>query len=183
MQEPPDQKISSIRIIPAAHEQEPILANLLELYIHDFGEFQPIDLGPDGRFGYKNLPDYWSHPDHHPFLITVDEKLAGFAFVKKVLPLSADDQVGGHSVWDMAEFFIVRAHRRRGVGITAAHQVWRLFPGTWQVRVMHTNSAARHFWQRAVDTFTGHPVNPVSTEREGKTWAVFNFESSDAGND
>jgi predicted acetyltransferase len=183
VQEPPDQKVSSVRIVPAAHEQEPILANLLELYIHDFSEFQPIDLGPDGRFGYKSLPDYWSHPDHHPFLITVEDKLAGLALVKKERALSADDQVGGHSVWDMAEFFVVRGHRRRGVALAAAHQVWRLFPGPWQVRVMQSNRPALNFWQRAVDTFTGHPVNPVSIERDGKTWSVFTFNSSEAGND
>ena len=50
---------SRIRVVPATRDQEPILANLLELYIHDFSEILPIELGQDGRFGYKNLSEYW----------------------------------------------------------------------------------------------------------------------------
>ena len=79
------------------------------------------------------------------------------------------------SVWDMAEFFIVRAHRRHGIGLTAAHQVWRQFSGPWQVRVMDTNRPALQFWQRAVDAFVGNTVASTSIERDGKTWAVFGF--------
>jgi len=44
-----------IEVIAAGPDQEPILANLLELYIHDFSEFLDIQLGPDGRFGYPHL--------------------------------------------------------------------------------------------------------------------------------
>jgi predicted acetyltransferase len=177
VQKPPEQPPSSVRIVPAAREQEPILANLLELYIHDFSEFHAVELGQDGRFGYKDLPEYWSEPDHHPFLITVDDKLAGFALVKKARGLSGDDQVAEHSVWDMAEFFIVRAYRRHGIGLAAAHLVWHQFPGSWQVRVMHSNRAALKFWQRAINTFTGHYVDPISIERGGKTWTVFTFQN------
>jgi predicted acetyltransferase len=168
---------TNIRLIPAAREQEPILANLLELYIHDFSEFHPVDLDQAGRFGYKHLPDYWSEPGLHPFLITVDEKLAGFVLVRKVRALSSADRTVDDPVWDIAEFFIVRARRRQGAGLAAAHQVWQLFPGPWHVRVMHFNRSALHFWQRAIDTFAGHPVDPASIERDGKTWAVFTFES------
>jgi hypothetical protein len=45
-----------IEVIPARPEQEPILANLLELYAHDFSEFRKLELGCDGRFGYGGLP-------------------------------------------------------------------------------------------------------------------------------
>jgi hypothetical protein len=69
-----------IEVTPAAPEQEPVLANLLELYGHDFSEFQDLDLGADCRFGYKGLPLYWSEPDRHPFLTTVAGRLAvGFS--------------------------------------------------------------------------------------------------------
>jgi len=72
-----------VEVTPAAPEQEPILANLLELYGHDFSEFQDLDLGPDGRFGYKGLPLYWSEPDRHPFLVTVAGRLVGLVLVKR----------------------------------------------------------------------------------------------------
>src|SRR5271169_2382677 len=100
-----------IDVIPAAPEQEPILANLLELYAHDFSEFYPVELGADGRFGYRHLPLYWSKPGRHPFLIKVDGKLAGLALVTRGSQVSDSE-----SIWDMAEFFIARAYRKRGIG-------------------------------------------------------------------
>jgi predicted acetyltransferase len=30
--------------------------SLLELYIHDFSELVPTDVGDDGRYGYQSLP-------------------------------------------------------------------------------------------------------------------------------
>src|ERR1700755_2565882 len=99
--------MAHIELIPAALDQEPILANLLELYAHDFSEFHNVELGADGRFGYKHIPIYWSEPDRHPFLVKVNGKLAGLALVKKGSQFS-----NRADVWDVGEFFIVRAYRR-----------------------------------------------------------------------
>jgi GNAT superfamily N-acetyltransferase len=118
--EPPPQ----IELVPASSKQESILANLLELYAHDFSEFHDLELGIDGRFGYRSLSLYWSDPDRHPFLIAIDGKLAGLTLVKRGSEFS-----GNQTVWDMAEFFVIRAYRRRGIGTQIAHQVWRRFPG------------------------------------------------------
>ena len=161
-----------IEVIAAATDQKSTLANLLELYGHDFSEFCDVEIGPDGRFGYMDLPLYWTEPGRHPFLIRVDGKLAGLVFVK-----GESDVSGKQPLWDMAEFFVVRACRRRGIGTQVAHQVWRRFPGPWQVRVMESNASALDFWLRATSTFTGEAIQPVSIEKNGKRWHVFSFES------
>jgi predicted acetyltransferase len=161
-----------VEVIPAASEQEPILANLLQLYAHDFSEFHDIELGADGRFSYKQLPLYWSDSNRHPFLVRVDGKLAGLAFVKRGSEIS-----GNQTVWDMAEFFVVRGYRRRGIGTEIAHQVWARFRGSWEVRVMHSNRHAREFWQRAISAFNRAPVHPVSVEKGGAHWDLFSFEA------
>src|SRR5947209_11360315 len=70
-----------ISITPASLQQKPILANLLELYSHDFSSFVDLEIGPDGRFGYEGLDSYWAHADRHPFLIYVANKLAGFVLI------------------------------------------------------------------------------------------------------
>lgn len=162
-----------IEVIPARPEHEPILANLLELYLHDFSEFHDLDLGPDGRFGYPRLPLYWSEPDRHAFLVRIDGKLAGFALVKRGSEVS-----GNETVWDMAEFFVIRGYRRRGIGTQIAHEVWRWFPGLWEVRVMQSNVPAYHFWARAVSIFTGESIHPVRVEKAGECWKLFSFESN-----
>src|SRR5271155_5379942 len=120
-----------VEVIPAAPDQEPILRNLLELYAHDFSEFRHLELGADGRFGYQPLPLYWSDPNRHPFLVKVDGQLAGFVLVKRGSEISGDE-----TVWDMVEFFVVRAYRRRGIGTEIACDIWKRFPGLWEVRVM-----------------------------------------------
>lgn len=159
--------LSSLEVLPATADQEPVLANLLELYAHDFSEFFGIELGEDGRFGYKALPLYWSEPGRHPFLVRVDGKLAGFVLVAKC-----------PAGWDMAEFFVVRAYRRRGIGTEIAHRVWRRFPGQWEVRVMEFNEVGRRFWERTIAAFTGGETQSVCIERGGKIWQRFSFEST-----
>jgi predicted acetyltransferase len=161
-----------IELVPAAPEQQPILANLLELYAHDFSELHHLELGADGRFGYKPLPLYWSDPHRHAFLIQVDGRLAGLALVKRGSEVSDRE-----TVWDVAEFFILRAYRRRGIGLKAAHEVWRKFPGPWEVRVMQSNRTALDFWQRAITTFNnGQAIRPARIEKDGEWWYVFSFE-------
>ena len=161
-----------IEVLPASAEQMPILANLLELYAHDFSEFHNLSLGEGGRFGYPRLPLYWSEPGRHPFLVRMDGKLAGLVLVQKVPGVS-----GNEAVWDMAEFFIVRGCRRRGIGTQVAQEVWRRFPGLWEVRVMQSNSSALQFWAKAISTFAGQGIPAVRIERGGEPWSLFRFES------
>ena len=159
-----------IELIPATPEQKPILANLLELYAHDFSEFHNMALQEDGRFGYTDLPLYWRETSRHPFLVRVDGNWAGFVLVKK------SEVAKKETVWDVAEFFVARGYRQRGIGTAVAHQVWKLFPGPWQVRVMDSNPAAK-FWDRTVQRFIGRAVKAGSVDVDGVHWKVFSFES------
>ena len=79
--------------------------------------------------------------------------------------------------WDIAEFFIVRAYRKRGIGTQVAHVVWRRFPGPWTVRVLKLNHAALPFWERAITAFTGEAVEPSSIQRHGQPVILFSFVS------
>lgn len=159
-------------LVPAGPPQQPIVANLLELYIHDFSEFLPVELGPDGRFGYPDLPLYWSAPGHHPFLVKADGNWAGLVLVKEEQAVST-----GQPTHDIAEFFILRGYRRCGIGTEVAHQVWRRFPGPWTVRVLQMNRAACSFWERAITAFTGGEFKSSSFQRNGRSWSQFSFDS------
>jgi len=164
-----------VEIFPALPEQEPILANMLELYAHDFSEFIDLKLGPDGRFGYKHLPLYWEEPNRYPFLIMANGHLAGFVFVRRGSEISNDADV-----WDIAEFFIVRGFRRLGLGMKAAQEIWQRFPGKWEVRVIDRNQKAKNFWARAIKEFLGEAIEPIPLDKNGEDWHVFAFESKPA---
>jgi predicted acetyltransferase len=162
----------NVKIVPALPAQEPILANLLELYRYDFSEFVEIELGADGRFGYKHLPLYWQESARHPFLVMANDRVAGFVFVCQGSEIShAPD------VWDIAEFFIMRGFRRLGVGMRVAQEIWQKFPGKWEVRVMGRNHQAKVFWERAIERFLGKTIEPMLLEKDGESWYVFSFES------
>ena len=165
-----------IELIPASPEQESVVANLLELYAHDFSEFQHLELGPDGKYGYRDLSYYWIEPRRHPFLVRTGGKLAGLILVKRGSAIS-----GNEKVWDMAEFFVVRRYRRRGIGTEMAHQVWRLFPGRWEVRVLESNRSAHRFWDHVIMDFAGDSSRSVRIENGGQHWHMFTFESIGAG--
>ena len=71
----------------ATADSAPVLSNLLELYLHDFSEIFPMEIGADGRFGYDKLPLYWSEPaTHFAFLIRCRARIAGFALVTRGSP-------------------------------------------------------------------------------------------------
>ncbi len=171
----PERAPATVEVLPATAEQAPIIANLFQLYAHDFSEFADVPIGADGRFTYAPLPLYWREPHRFPFLITADGELAGFALVQRGSLLT-----GAADVWDVAEFFVLRAWRRHGVGAKAADALWRRMPGTWEVRVSERNTAAQRFWQRAVQQHTGVSPQYTPADNDGKRWLVLSFVSSEA---
>jgi predicted acetyltransferase len=141
-----------IKIDPADINDKSILRNLLELYQYDFTEFDRADIGDSGKYGYRYLDHYWTEPDRHPFLIKVSGKLAGFVLVSKYNYLSTDEDTRV-----IAEFFIMRKYRRRGIGTQTAFNILDSFPGHWQVAQTTENIPAQEFWKPVIDQYTdGH---------------------------
>lgn len=151
-----------------------LLANLLELYIHDLSEAFPlIELGPDGRFGYDKLPLYWSEPERRfPFLIRCGARVAGFVLATRGSPVSDDPDV-----FDIAEFFVIRRHRRSGVGRRAVFLVWDRLPGRWIVRVSERNTGGLPFWERVIAEYTSGAAAEAKRSGTPNAWRVFSFES------
>lgn len=166
----PETSLMQIEVLPATTEHEPVLANLLELYAHDFSEFSDLKIGVDGRFGYKPLPLYWRESNRFPFLVRANGDLAGFVLVQRGSQVS-----NAGEIWDVAEFFILRGYRRQGIGVRVAHEIWRMFTGRWEVRVTDKNLVALAFWKHAVSQFTGVRADSALTEVAGKRWHVFSF--------
>ncbi len=130
--------MTEVEIAAATIQHRTLIGQLLELYAHDFSEFTAADVDDDGHFGYREIEVYWTDADRHPFLIRVDDHIAGFVLVRSGSP------------HDMAEFFVLRKYRRFGVGAKAARAVLTMFPGDWQVRQLAENAAAIAFWRAAI---------------------------------
>ena len=140
-----------------------LLSNLLELYIHDLSDVFPnIEIGADGRFGYDKLALYWTEPERRfPFLIRFEGRVAGFALATRGSPATDDP-----NVLDIAEFFVIRRHRRSKVGQKAAVLLWKRLPGKWIVRVSAGNLGALPFWTKVIAEFTGSSSIEVDSPRD-----------------
>ncbi|HEY2154099.1 MAG TPA: GNAT family N-acetyltransferase [Isosphaeraceae bacterium] len=139
-----------VSIHEAGPGDAPTIANLLQLYLHDFTEFDGHDADDSGRFAYDDLAPYWTEPDRRAFLIRADGRLAGFVLVDREAPLS-----GPGACWSIAEFFVMRKYRRRGIGARAAAEVFRRLPGRWEVSQIAANTPAQVFWRAAIARCTG----------------------------
>jgi predicted acetyltransferase len=150
---------------------------LLELYVHDLSAvFTHVRLGADGRYGYPKLPLYFSEPERRfPFFIRCAGEVAGFVLVTRGSPVALDPEV-----FDVAEFFVLRAWRGHGVGRAAAFRSWRERPGRWTVRVAAGNAAALAFWTRTVAAFAPEQSSKRELPGEPHVWHVFEFESGRA---
>jgi predicted acetyltransferase len=54
----------------------------------------------------------------------------------------------------VAEFFVMRKYRRKGIGAACAAQAFDLFPRRWEVRQLAANAAATAFWRRAIHRYS-----------------------------
>ena len=137
----------------ALPEERAALDQLVQLYIHDFSELWAGtprgELDAGGRFFMYPLDNYWSDPSRVPLLIRRAGHLAGFALVNAVTHSGRDADR------NMAEFFIVRKHRRSGLGRAAAQEIFSRYPGLWEVAVVRRNIQAQSFWRPAIRS---HPA-------------------------
>ncbi len=144
--------MADVDVIVAQADERLALANLMQLYIHDFSEqwagTPRGDLEDDGRFGAYPLDPYWRDANHIPLLLRCEGRLAGFALLN-------DASHTGHPVArNMAEFFIARKYRRGGIGTAAVRAILNRYPGVWEAAVARRNVGALAFWRSAV---RGHP--------------------------
>ena len=127
------------------YEQKSVLIQMLELYQYDFSEFSDDDINEYGYFGYAHIDDYWNEEGRHPFFIRVNGKLAGLVLVRSccehnTLPTP-------HCI---AEFFVMKKYRQKGVGRAAAMKIFDMFHGGWEVSQWVNNLPAQNFWRKVV---------------------------------
>ena len=82
------------------------------------------------------------------------------------------------SVYDVAEFFVMRKYRRHNVGRHAALLLWAMLPGRWTVRVSEGNAGALQFWRRIVSDFTDDSSVESTIVGTPHAWRVLSLDSA-----
>ena len=152
-----------VSIAPVTADERALLERLVQLYAYDWSEILPAHLGGDGIFDGLPLDAYFADPARHALVARVEGRLAGFALVDEGSRLTED-----LAVFDMAEFFVMRGLRRRGVGRAVAFAVFDRFPGRWEVRQRDENAAATAFWRRVIGGYTAGRYEEVRWD--GPEW-------------
>ncbi|MEP7141216.1 MAG: GNAT family N-acetyltransferase [Ferruginibacter sp.] len=139
----------NFKLIPATSEYKEVMKNLMQFYMYDFSEYIKSDVESEGLFGaYPNLEDYWKKENHRfPYFIKEDERYIGFVLVRLI-------KTEERSYFSIAEFFIMKKYRRKGIGKAAAGEVFNLHRGQWEVYQKESNQPARVFWNRVIDKYT-----------------------------
>src|SRR5439155_1152342 len=97
----------------------PVLRRLMQLYLYDFAAIDDGAIADDGLYGdAATIESFWTDPRMTSFLVRVDGTLAGFVLVRDRA------RYAGDGTREVSEFFILRRHRRRGVG-GGATDGWR----------------------------------------------------------
>jgi len=141
--------LPAVEVVRAGPERRALIDGMMPFYIYDFSEFQ--DAGSDGfelnaehRFDPYPLDDYWREADRTPLIIESGGRPVGFALI------NAFAHSGGVCDHSMAEFFVMRKHRRGGVGARAVAAILPMFPGRWEIAIARRNAPALGFWPQAV---------------------------------
>lgn len=159
---------------PAGPERARAIANLFQLYVHDFTDFwseRRVEIGEDGRFPpYPPLESYWREPDRSAWLIRADGHVAGFVL------LNTHSHSGEPVDFGMAEFFVARHYRREGVGRAAALQAITARPGRWEIAVARKNTGALAFWRGVAARAADGPVEERDQHDEDWDGAILLFQ-------
>ena len=140
-----------IEIIPAGEKYRSIVTNLARYYIYDFSPYihqqsEWYRCQKGGNFN-SGMGHYFKDPASSVFLIRVDGEWAGFAMVRA---MQDDPDVD----FNLAEFFITRPLRGKGIGRHVAHTLFDKFKGRWDLLVLPANEPAILFWEKVVAKYT-----------------------------
>lgn len=161
----------SIEVIPALITDKSIIQRMMELFRHDLSDFEDLDLDEHGYFGYPYLDYYWIESDRYPFIVRVDGKLAGFALINQHTHFP-------DSQYSIAEFFILRKYRRRGIGRKVAFDLFDRFAGRWEISKLSTNVTALKFWSDVIESYLSEYPTETVVEIKNQKRVISCFDNS-----
>lgn len=150
-----------ISIEPILIEQKSVFVHMMELYNYDFSEFSDDDINEYGYFGYPRIDDYWNEEGRYPFFIRVDEKLAGLVLVRSCCEYN--NLSDPHNI---AEFFVMKKYRHKGVGKVASMKIFDMFHGGWEISQWANNLPAQKFWKQVISEYTNEKYNTFTTKEK-----------------
>ena len=138
--------MADVRLSPVRLDEKAALRADLDAYLIAHADL----VDPERRHGdptHQPYYDaYWSEEGRKPFWILADGARAGFVLINRHAPSGRGSDAA------VAEFCILPAFRRTGLGLVAAQRTFGLVSGQWELQVHRANPAGMAFWARAIAT-------------------------------
>lgn len=168
-----------LEVIKAQSKDKEVLFNLLEKYLYEFSKWEKTDINEQGLYDYEWLDYYFSNENRFPYLIKVDNKLAGFILVSDYPEVPEEE-----TDFCLSEFFIMHKYRRMGYGKRAIFNVLDRHHGKWQLKCHPKNTISVLFWTKVISEYTngkyrmveGYPNEEVDYD-DGTPANVYFFEN------
>jgi predicted acetyltransferase len=109
-------------------------------------------LGEVGHREPDQLQRWFDDRTAQVLTILYSEEPVGFAMVRR--RSAAASSASSPNEYSMAEFFISRPWRRRGIGAEAVRLLFDRFAGQWLISEHVRNTTAVKFWRRVVSGYT-----------------------------
>jgi len=158
----------SVRDSRSARDDRRWIESVYRDYLNDLAPSATGIFPALGEIGHR-VPDqlmrWYADPNAQIMTILYGDERAGFAMVNQRLRQSvgvgmaaaggAQSPPSATPEYSMAEFFIARPWRRRGIGAQAVRLLLDRFTGQWLITEHLLNAAAVKFWRRVVAAYTG----------------------------
>ena len=127
-----------ISVTLASLDMKQQLHALMQPYLTELSQYDEVDAD------YPYFDAYWRDDDRWPYLIKADDQIAGFALVNKWSP----SQLG--TDFAIAEFYILPAFRKNGIGSSTFLLLLEKHKGIWEVSIIGDNHTAHNFWKTTI---------------------------------
>lgn len=152
-------------IVKIDSKENHIFKNLQLCYECEFAPITKTNMTVHADYDQAEIASHWA-PNYSLYLFYHKAIPVGFCVVNHQSMLD-----GRTNVNDIAEFFIVPLFRKSGLGIYFATQIFRLFPGEWEVRQLpELEHTARKFWLKVIHSL---PVSHFEEKSNYPPWGGF----------
>lgn len=135
----------TIELVPTDPEQIELISNLYQFYAYESSDWELQDVEEDGRFYIhdEHLMRYWHEPDWSANLLRVNGEVAGFVLIER-------SELPGIDALELADLFILKRYRRRGIGRSLMGEVLMSGHENWLVRYYPHDEVADAFWGKVL---------------------------------
>lgn len=143
----------SVRDTRGANRDRQWIESVYRDYLNDLAPLGTGSFPVLGEIGHREpdlLASWFADSSAQILTILHDDQPVGFALIRVRYPLASAAAID----FSMAEFFIARPWRRRGIGQEGVRLIFDRYAGRWHIMEYLRNPGAVSFWRRVVQSYT-----------------------------